>query len=294
MARSDSTSRKSRSRTSRRLSSRSSHPCLSTSASWETSERSESAPRPPVIPSEARDLLPDPVLPEQILRRFAPQDDRCPTRTSVAPPGAVSVLRCARGGVLCHLLDPLGERERARPAVGLSRAVEDRPSPGRVDRRGQEVVQAMNGVVQVVSVHLAGGDVDLAGELAADPAPVLLEIGGQVRMLPPVGRDALVDRASLRIEERLEITVLPEGTKDRLPAIPVLARVAVGTQGALVFQLLLHRRADDTLGVALARQRHAKKPRVPVPGVLPVVDVDDLEAVKVHRIGARRKSSAEV
>src|SRR6266542_614467 len=152
----------------------------------------------------------------------------------------------------------------------------------------------MNGVVQVISVHLAGGDVDLAGQLAADPAPVLLEIGGQVRMLPPVGRDAFVDRARLRIEERLEIAVLPHGAKDRLPAIPVLARVAVGTQGALVFQLLLHRRADDTLGVALARQRHAKKPRVPVPGVLPVVDVDDLEAVKVHRIGARRKSSAEV
>src|SRR6266545_3710521 len=322
MARSDSTSRKSRSRTSRRLSSQGSRPRSSTSALSGTSERSEPAPRPPCHsepfalfchPERSEGSAPVASMkrsrsgqaPRGICSRIRRYRSRsfvasllrmtdARTRTSVAPPGAVGALRRARGGVLRHLLDPFGERERARPAVGLSRAVEDRSSPGRVHRRGQEVVQAMNGVVQVVSVHLAGGDVDLAGELAADPAPVLLEIGGQVRMLPPVGRDALVDRARLRIEERLEIAVLPEGTKDRLPAIPVLARAAVGTQGAFVSQLLLHRRADDPLGVALARQRHAKEPRVPVPGVLPVVDVDDLEAVKVHRIGARRKSSAEV
>ena len=161
------------------------------------------------------------------------------------------------GGVLGHLLDSLGERERSRPAVGLSRAVEDRAAPGRVRRRREEVLQAVHGVVQEVGVHVADGDVDLSGELAADLAPALLKVGRQVRVFAPVSRDALVDRARLGVEERLEVAALPDRPVHRLPAVPVLAGAPARAEGALVLQLLLHRRAHDALRVALAGQGHA-------------------------------------
>src|SRR6476659_3441126 len=97
-----------------------------------------------------------------------------PKRELVPPPRPVHVAGRRGGDVAGHHLQPLLEGEGPDPAVRLAGPVGDRSAPGRRRRRLQVVVEKMNRVVQVVGVHVAGPDVDLAGELRTDLLPVLL------------------------------------------------------------------------------------------------------------------------
>ena len=113
-------------------------------------------------------------------------------------------------------------------------------------------------------------------------------------MVAVVGRDLAIDRAGPRVEERLEIAVAAERAEGRLPRVPLLPGAAAVAHRPLVRELLLHGGDHDAARVALPGKRHFDPPLLPVPGVGPVVDVDDLKRVEVDRVWAVGADTAEV
>ena len=66
----------------------------------------------------------------------------------------------------------------------------------------------MNGVVEVVGIHIADGEVQLADEVRTQCLPVALQDVAQIKMLLPVIRDVVINNARDRIVDRFRIAIV--------------------------------------------------------------------------------------
>src|SRR2546425_3520076 len=87
--------------------------------------------------------------------------------------------------------------------------------------RLEEVVEHMNGVVQVVVICFADGNVDLSAKLRSESLPVLLENHAKVVFLPVID-DRLIDNAGLWIPQRNGPAAGTARTVRRVPGAPLL------------------------------------------------------------------------
>src|SRR3954462_6493278 len=72
-------------------------------------------------------------------------------------------------------------------AVRLARTVEESCGGGRVGAWVvHPILREVDGVIQIPSIHVADGEVQLAGELGTERLPVALHDGGEIVVLPPV------------------------------------------------------------------------------------------------------------
>src|SRR4029077_7955569 len=84
------------------------------------------------------------------------------------------------------------------------------------------------------------------------------------------------------------------GPVDGLPAVPVLAGAAARAHGAFIVELLLHGREYEPVRIALGGDRGLAPLVLAVPGVVPLVDVDHLEVVKVDGVRTVGEGAAEI
>ena len=107
------------------------------------------------------------------------------------------------------------------PAVSLAAAEVDRAFKGWLGER-EEVVEAVDGVVQEIVVGLADPDVQLAPELRAQLGPVGFQYAAEVIRLPVLG-GLVVDHAGLGVPERDRAAVRTAGPVGRVPGTPLAA-----------------------------------------------------------------------
>src|SRR5271170_1882887 len=105
---------------------------------------------------------------------------------------------------------------------------------GRIGRGLQEILHAVDGIVQEVGVRAPDIDIDLARELRPQRAPVAFEDRLKVVVLAPVFGDMVVDLSRLLVEDWLRIAVLADRPIDRLPYIELFSRPSVIAERKLV------------------------------------------------------------
>src|SRR5690606_418637 len=94
------------------------------------------------------------------------------------------------------------------PAVLCTITVGDLAVVVRIRRALEELLDQVDGVVEVVVIHVANVDVELPFELAAEPlAPVAAQDVAEVVVLPPVLGHFLVDHARPAIPDPLRIAI---------------------------------------------------------------------------------------
>ena len=170
-------------------------------------------------------------------------------------------------------------------------AVRDLAAVGRVLDLLEDVLHQVYGVVQIIVVHVADIDMDLALELLADLGPVALEDVAEVVVLAPVLGDRAVDHAGPLVPDPLGVSVRPDGRIDGLPDVPLLARSALGAEDQLVPVHALERRADVPEVVPHPRPGNLVPGALVEVGVLVLVEIDDRVGAEVDRDRGRRPSS---
>src|SRR5947199_10321923 len=106
---------------------------------------------------------------------------RLPTNYRSVPPrlGILS-RRSLSGDVFGHRLDEFGEAHGHPPVSLHGAAVLERPGIVGVLGVLEKILEEINGQVEVVVVHVAAIEVQLAYEVGADPGPVGLDVVAQV------------------------------------------------------------------------------------------------------------------
>ena len=104
--------------------------------------------------------------------------------------------------------------------MATATAVRD-SSVGRRIRRLKELVQHVNGIIQIIVVRLANGDMEFAANPRAKHSPILLE--DKMKIVPlPMFDGGFVDDASLGMPQSDRTTVRPSRTICRIPCTPLL------------------------------------------------------------------------
>src|SRR5262245_51086073 len=94
-------------------------------------------------------------------------------------------------------------------------------SIGRRIRPLQELVQHVNGIIQIIVVRLANGDMEFAANPGAKHSPILLE--DKMKIVPlPMFDGRFVDGASLGIPQSDRTAGRPSRTICRIPCTPLL------------------------------------------------------------------------
>src|SRR3990172_7624388 len=216
--------------------------------------------------------------------------------TSVPPALEVRSGRCGLKNPLDRLGDePLmlakpgggvGARVVSVPAVLRPVAVVDLAAVVGVLGALEELLDEVDGVVQVEVVHVAYVDVDLSFEPRTELRPVALEDIGEVVVLPPELGDVLVDDSRLLVPDALRIAVFTGGREHGFPDVPLLSRAGLRPQDQLQPVQLGDGRAHVTQVVSQSRPRGLLPVAVEVVGVLILIDVDHGIRAEVDGIGA--------
>src|SRR5690606_8887307 len=121
----------------------------------------------------------------------------------------------------------------ADPAMPLAAPVLEARARGWVRERVEGGLHEVDRLVQVVVVHVADGDVQLAGQLRAQLSPVATQVVREIVVLAPVRGDLAIDLARDRVPDRRGVAVRTHGAEHRLPDRPLPAGTAVGADGPL-------------------------------------------------------------
>ena len=111
----------------------------------------------------------------------------------------------------------------AVPAVLRERAILDNTVIVRVSRSLEDCFNEVDGVVEIVVVHRAAVDVDLALELWSKGRPIALENVTEVVVLAPVLGDPVIDLAGEFVPDPLGITILSHRAVDGFPDVPLIS-----------------------------------------------------------------------
>src|SRR6266851_1137936 len=176
----------------------------------------------------------------------------------------------------------------------LAWTVDDAATVGWIRGGAQKFIHQVHAIVQIIGIHIADPNVNLAGELSPNRGPVRLQILSQVHVIAPVGSNVLINVARSGIEERLEVTVVAQWTIHRFPNVPLLAGTTMIAECSFVVELLFHRTQNQSVDVTVAGQGSLTQSGFTGPGVGPVIDVNNLEEVKVDRVRTISISPAEV
>src|SRR5512146_1488955 len=141
------------------------------------------------------------------------------SRRSIFPPRRRGPGRHLPQPVLRHFSETVGARTRSAPTVRLLIAVHEVPLVVRVLRCLHPCLELARRAVEEEAVHVADGDMELVDELGSDSAPVALQVVQQIVVVAPILGHGVIDRSGSRINRRLEVAVVSDRTKYRLPDI---------------------------------------------------------------------------
>src|SRR5262245_22156835 len=91
----------------------------------------------------------------------------------------------------------------------------------------QKLLDQVDRVVQIVVIHIAAVDVNLAFELRTERLPITFEDVAEVIIFAPVFGDRTIYLAGHLVPDALRVTVGPYRRIDRLPDVPLIARPAL-------------------------------------------------------------------
>src|SRR5262245_13788128 len=223
---------------------------------------------------------------------------------SLVPPTAN--VRPGRGGLFDSIKDlrqvhyivsqprkMIGQAMIAVPAMFGAITVIHLAPVKRICRALQKLLDQVDGVVQIVIVHVAAVDVYLAFELRAERFPIALENVAEIVIVAPVFGDRTIYLAGHLVPDALRIAVGSHRRVNRLPDVPLIARPALRSQNQLLVIHLFERRGQVSEIVAESGARRALPLALDVIGVIVFVDVYHREGAKIDRIGTCRETSVE-
>src|SRR5215468_7917852 len=95
-----------------------------------------------------------------------------------------------------------------------------------VGRPLQKFLDQIDRVVQIVIVHVAAVDVNLAFQLRTESLPIALEYIAEVVIFAPVFGHRMIYLAAHLVPDAFRITVWTRRRKNGLPDVPLFARPA--------------------------------------------------------------------
>lgn len=162
-----------------------------------------------------------------------------------------------------------------------------------VGRGFEELLHEIHGLVQVVVVHRAHGEMQLPSELGAECFPVPPENVAEVVVLSPILGDRRVYVAGFRIPEGLGIAVGAQRAVHGLPHGPLSTRAVLGRDGLLVAVFVPNRVVDQPVDLTLCGAARSNPLELVVVRVRVLVDIDLHVLPKIDRVGCPRPASGE-
>ena len=161
-------------------------------------------------------------------------------------------------------------------------------------RAVEEFLHEVNGVVEVVIVHGAAVDVDLAAKFRSELFPIPLQDVAKIVILSPVISHVRVDLARPFVPDTFRISVGPDGAVDGLPDIPLVPGSRVRAEHELAEVDLFEGRPDLPETVSDSGARCALPGALREIGVPVVVDIDHGIGSKVDGVGAGGETAVEL
>ena len=144
--------------------------------------------------------------------------------------------------------------------------------------------QQLNRVIQIKAIHIAGVNMQLADQPGADPLPILFQVVTQIVSLP-VFRDRRIDFTGHFIEQGFDITIITNGTINRLENIDLFAGAIFSAPDQFIPVSLLISQPDNAIGAAVAWCGNFQPAEFFEISVVIFININTLEVMEIHWIG---------